>query len=258
MKEKGCGKIKGRTCADGRTQRDLCTKDERSSPTVSTDALMMSLLTDAEERRGVATADVVGACLHADLKDFTVLRVEGESVDIMSTVSEECKKCAVHEHGKKVLYLKLLKALCGCVKSALLWYELFSGTLQEMGFQLNPYDTWAAKNKVIGGKQCTVCWCVDDNKISHLDPNVVTDIVHRIEDRFGKMTSTRGKEHVFLGMNIKFNDDGTVSVKMKDCTKEAMALDFPESIVRSAATPAKKDLFEIDDTSGLLTAAHIQ
>jgi hypothetical protein len=254
IKEKRCGKIKGRTCADGRTQRDLCTKDETSSPTASTDALMMSLLIDAKERRDMATADAAGAHLHADLKDFTLLRAEGESVYGMCAVSEEYKKYIVREHGKKVLCLNLLKALHGCVKSALLWYELFSGTFQEMGFQLNPYDTCVA-NKVISGEQCTACWCVEDNKISHLDPDVVTDIMHRIKDSFGKMASTRGKEHVFPSMNIKFNDDGTVSVKKKDCTKEAMA-DFPENIVRPAATPAKKDLFETDNTSGPLTTAH--
>jgi hypothetical protein len=253
IKEKRCGKIKGRTCADGRTQRDLYTKDKTSSPTVSNDALMMSLLIDAKERRDVATADVVGAYLHADLKDFTLLKVEGKSVDIMCSVSKEHSSFVTYEHGKKVLHVKLLKALHGCVKSALLWYELFSGTLQNMGFELNPYDTCVA-NKMAKGKQCTICWYVDDTKISHVDHNVVTGVIEKIEERFGKMQVTRGKVHVFLGMHVKFNEDGTVSVKMKDHIKEAIS-DFPEDMTRSAATPAKKDLLDIDETSGLLTPA---
>ena len=95
---------------------------------------MMSLLIEAKERRDVATADVVGAYLHADMDDFTLLKVEGASVDILCSVSEEYKKYVVYEHGKKVLYLLLLKALYGCVKSALLWYDLFPGTLEEKGF----------------------------------------------------------------------------------------------------------------------------
>jgi hypothetical protein len=138
IKEKRCGKIKGRTVADGRRQRELYTKDEMSSPTVSTDALMLSLLIDATERRDVATADVAGAYLHAKMKDFTLLKMEGTSVDIMCDVSPEYKKYVCYENGKKVLYLKLLKALYGCVQSALLWYELFSSTLQAAGFELNP------------------------------------------------------------------------------------------------------------------------
>jgi hypothetical protein len=41
---------------------------------------------------------------------------------------------------------------------------------------------------------------------------------------------------------------------MKDYIKEAIA-DFPEDIVRSAATPAKKNLFEIDEATRALSSA---
>jgi hypothetical protein len=246
VKEKRCGRIKGRTVADGRPQRQLYTKEETSSPTVSTDALMLSLLIDATEHRDVATADVAGAYLHAEMEDFTLLKMEGESVEIMCNVCEDYRKYVCHENGKKVLYLKLLKALYGCVQSALLWYELFSTTLQGDGFELNPYDTCVA-NKIIDGKQCTIAWYVDDNKISHADDNVVTNSIETIEGQFGEMTVTRGKYHVFLGMDINFLDNGTVSVKMKDYIKEAMAY-FGENITINATTPAKRNLFDTDET----------
>jgi hypothetical protein len=61
IKEKRSGKLKGRTCADGRSQRSKYTKEETTSPTVSTDALMISLMIDAKERRDVATANVEAA-----------------------------------------------------------------------------------------------------------------------------------------------------------------------------------------------------
>jgi hypothetical protein len=70
-----------------------------------------------------------------------------------------------------------------------------------MGFELNPYDACVA-NKVINGLQCTILWYVDDNKISQVDPAVVTDIIEKIEELCGKMTVTRGKDHVFLGMRF--------------------------------------------------------
>ena len=85
------------------------------------------------------------------MQDFTLLKVEGESVDIMCEAYEEYQKFIVDKHGKKVLYLKLLRALYGCVQPALLWYELFLGTLKEMGFELNPCGTCVA-NKMIDGK----------------------------------------------------------------------------------------------------------
>jgi hypothetical protein len=251
IKEKQCGKIKGRTVADGRPQRNLYTKDETSSPTVSCDALMMSILIDAWEHRDVATADVTGAYLNADLDDFTLLKLEGESVTIMCDVCAEYTKFVCYEHGKKVLCLQLLKALYGCVKSALLWYELFSRTLQGVGFELNPYDTCVA-NKMINCKQCTIAWYVDDNKISRMEEQVVTGVIERIEERFGKIVVTWGKKHVFLDMGIEFHDNGTASIKMKDYIKEAIR-DFGEDITTTATSPARKNLFEIDETSGALT-----
>ena len=58
-----------------------------------------------------------------------------------------------------------------------------------MGFALNSYDSCIA-NCTINGKQCTIAWYVDDNKISHVDPDVVTSIIEKIEERFDKMTVT--------------------------------------------------------------------
>jgi hypothetical protein len=199
VKEKQCGRIKGRTVANGRPQRQLYTKEETLSLTVSTDALMLSLLVDTtKKRRDVATADVAKAYLHAKMEDFMLLKMEGGSVDIMCDVCEEYNEYVCYKNGKKVLYLRLLKALYGCMKSALLWYELFSTTIQGKGFELNPYDTCIA-NKNIDGKQCTIAWYVDDNKFLHEDHNVVTHIIETIEGKFGKMTVTRGTEHVVFG-----------------------------------------------------------
>jgi hypothetical protein len=152
-----------------------------------------------------------------------------------------------------VLYLQLLKALYGCVKSALLWYELFAGTLTEMGFQLNPYDTCVA-NKTINGKQCTIVWYVDDNKISHVDCRVVTKIIKRIEKRFGKMTVTRGNKHVFLGMHVEYNENSTASIGMEEHLQEAIS-DFGEHIEKSVTSPATRDLFQVDESSEALNDA---
>jgi len=117
-----------------------------------------------------------------------------------------------------------------------------------MGFKLNPYDL-CVTNSQIKRKQCTVAWYVDNNKISHVDDTVVTNIIEKIEAKFGKMTVTRGKHHVFLGMDIIFNDnDGTVTILMKEYLKEAIA-DSGTDASKVAPTPAKKDLFTVDGVS---------
>ena len=86
----------------------------------------------------------------------------------MSEVNPEHKKNIRVRNGVKVLYIRLLKALYGCTESALLWYYLYSKTLKLQGFLINPYDRCIA-NITIKDKQCTILWCVDDNKVSHFD-----------------------------------------------------------------------------------------
>lgn len=121
------------------------------------------------------------------------------------------------EKGVKVpLYVPLdKKAIYGCVKSALLWYALLSDTLKEMGFVLNPYNPCVV-NCTIDGKQCTIMSYMGDVKISHVDPEVVPMIIAKIEERFGKkMTVTCGREHLFLGMKIRYTEEQTAVVTIK-------------------------------------------
>jgi len=49
-------------------------------------------------------------------------------------------------------------------------------------------------------------------------------------------------------MNIRYQDDGTVEIRMKDYVKEAIA-EFEEDITRTAVLPAMRDLFEVDEVS---------
>jgi hypothetical protein len=177
IKKKYDGTLKGRTVADGSVQRSLYDKADTASPTVATDALLLSIIIDAYEGRDVATPDVAGAYLKAYMDDFVIMKFTGESVDILCKLNPEHIKFVVVENGVKVLYVRLIKAIYGCVKSALLWYKMFSSTLQKMGFVLNPYDPCIA-NCMIQGEQCTIAWYVDDNKISHKDPEVVTMIIN--------------------------------------------------------------------------------
>jgi len=64
-----------------------------------------------------------------------------------------------------------------------------------MDFKLNPYNLCVANSQI---RQCTIAWYVNNNKISHVDDTVVPDIIEKFEVKFGKMTVTRGKHHVFL------------------------------------------------------------
>ncbi len=103
------------------------------------------------------------------------------------------------------MYVRVLRALYGCLESALLWYRLYSSTLEKLGFKINPYDKCVA-NKMINGKQCTIVFYVDDNKISHEDPEVVTSVLNQITEHFGELKVSRGVKHDYLGMDIEIKD----------------------------------------------------
>ena len=134
IKEKRDGKIKGCTCANGSQQRRYLRDDESvASPTVFLEAILCTLLIDAFEERDVAIFDVPGAYLHAKMpKDKQILmKLRNTFVDIMCNVNPEYKKYVRFENGKKVLYVQVMQASYGCIQSALLWYDLFSSTLEK-------------------------------------------------------------------------------------------------------------------------------
>ena len=243
--------MKGRTVADGRRQRQWYTRDQVTSPTMSNDSLMALLTVSAAERRKIISWDVESVYLLADQDDFIVVKLTGESVDVLCDVDNGYKEYVTLEKGKKVLYVQLLKALYGCLRSALLWYELYTTKLKSMGFELNPYDPCVA-NKTINEKQCFIGYYVDDDIATHDSDKVLKQVAETVEKQVGKITVTTGDEHTFLGMNIKFNDNGTVTIDMQDCVKETLT-DFPDKLRNKAASPARPDLFFVNNASPKLT-----
>ena len=241
LKERRCVKVKDRACADSKKQRRYISKEEASSPMIQMESLFLSLLINAKEGRDIATADVVGVYLLTEMEDNTLVKLTGESVDIMCKVNDKYKHYVLLESDKPVLYLKLKETLYGCIMSALLWYQIFVKVLLDLGFVLNRYDACVANMK-INGSQYTVCWYVDDNKISHKDPKVVDSVITELEKKFDKITVTRGKEHNFVGMDIVFRSDNKIKVTMKEYLRESIKA-FTETITKSARTPARGDLF---------------
>ena len=168
--------IRARTCYNGRVQRNLYTKEETASPTVSQDAFFITELIDAKEERDMAITGIKGAYLNAKMRDEVLMKISGKEVDLFCEVDPALQEFITEEIGQRILYVQLDKALYGCVQSAPPWYEMYSTKLQGMGFKINPYDQCVA-NADINGSQCTIVWYVDDNKISHKDPKVVDDII---------------------------------------------------------------------------------
>ena len=65
-------------------------------------------------------------------------------------------------------------------------------------------------NKVINGKQCTIVWHVDDLKMSHIQQEVLDEIIGKRTRKYGNekgLTVQRGRKHEYLGMTIEYTDD---------------------------------------------------
>lgn len=256
LKQKRCGKIKARGCADGRKQRLYKTKEETTSPTVTVEGMMLTCLVDAYERRHVATCDIGGAFMHADIDEIIHIRLDGELANLLIRVDETYAQYLTYEHGVPVIYTELSKALYGTLQAAkLFWENLTSFLCDELGFTTNPYDACVA-NKTINGKQCTIAWHVDDLKISHVELDVVKDIIASLNDRYGKETPlsvTYGNVHDYLGMTIDFSKPGEVSFIMTDYVEELVKEKPTEMDDRIANTPAASHLYQVNENAEPLT-----
>ena len=64
-----------------------------------------------------------------------------------------------------MLYVKLTNAIYEMLCSAMMFYKYLRSPVEEIGFEINPYDPCVA-NMMIEGSQMTFCWHVDDLKVS--------------------------------------------------------------------------------------------
>ena len=256
LKQKRCGKIKGRGCADGRKQRLYKNKEDTTSPTITTEALFLTCLTDAIENRHVVTCDVPGAFMHSDIDELVHLKLEGEIAELLVKVERTYVEFISKENGKTVIYMELSKALYGTLQAALLfWKNLSDFLIKDQGFEVNPYD-WCVVNKYINGKQCTIGWHVDDLKISHVEEEVVEGIITALNNKYGNespITVHRGPIQEYLGMTINYSLKGKVSFSMPQYIEDLL-LECPESIMKgTSTTPAANHLFQTNENAEKLS-----
>jgi hypothetical protein len=216
LKQKRDEKIKGRTVAGGNKQRDYISKEDASSPTVSTEAVLLSCIIGAEEGRDVTVVDIPNAFVQTrdqNEKDMAFIKIRGVLVDILVEIAPDVYKPYVSrdKKGMQQLLVQFQNALYGTMVASLLYYLKFVKSMTDVGFIINPYDPCVA-NTIIEGKQMTICFHVDDCKLSHRKKKVMDTIIEYLreeyesifEDGTGAMTVSRGKIHTYLGMTLDY------------------------------------------------------
>ena len=92
---------------------------------MATEALFLTCVIDAMERRDVASSDIPGAFMQANMEGENVhMKLEGSMVGILTKINPQLySKYTVEEYGRPVLYVKLKKALYGTLQAALLFWK---------------------------------------------------------------------------------------------------------------------------------------
>ena len=117
-------------------------------------------------------------------------------------------------------------------------------------------------NKIIKGKQITICFHVDDCKISHEVPEVIDETIVWLkaeyesifEDGSGEMKVHRGRVHKYLGMSLDFTNKGQCIVRMNDYVAEFVkAYDLARAKHDDGFLPVTKQRYETPAPENLFT-----
>ena len=99
--------IKGRGYADRRKQWNWLSKEYTSSPTVSTEGLMLLCMIDAMEGQELATADIPGSFLQTNYDKGDInIKLEGSMVPLLEDIDPEYYKDVIFtdKRRRKCMY----------------------------------------------------------------------------------------------------------------------------------------------------------
>ena len=99
-----------------------------SSPTVSTDAIIISCMIDAMEGQEVETTDTPGAFLQTDYDKGDInIKLEGAMVTLLEETDPEYYKDFIYtdKRGRKCMYAESKKAFYGTLEASLIFWGNF-------------------------------------------------------------------------------------------------------------------------------------
>jgi hypothetical protein len=146
-------------------------------------------------------------------------------VEILVEIAPVMYKPFVSRNKKGVtqLLVQFQNALYSTMVASMLYYRKYVKSLMDIDFAINLYDPCVA-NKTIECHQMTICFHVDDCKLSHRKKKVVDSMIEYLrqeyesifEDGSGEMTVSRGNTHKYLGMTLDYTVRGQVNISMFD------------------------------------------
>ena len=179
---------------------------ELSSQTVNTESVFVLLAIAASEGRALTVIDVKGAYLNADMQTpggrNTIVMIDRELAKMFVEVKPELSEFVDPDSGR--LYMRVDKALYGCVQSSALWQKTLTKALISIGFRICAYDECVA---ISADGSIILAFHVDDILVIGKKLADVEAFRKKFESIF-TVTYTGGKELDYLGMHISVQDDG--------------------------------------------------
>jgi hypothetical protein len=143
--------------AGGNKQQDYISKEDASSPTIATEAVLLLCIINAEEGRDVTVIDIPNTFIQVQVEDegdMAIIKIRGVLVDILVQIAPDVYKSYVttDKKGMKQLLVQCQNALYGTMVASQLYYHKFTKSQMSVRFEINPYDPCMA-NKIVDGTQ---------------------------------------------------------------------------------------------------------
>jgi hypothetical protein len=219
-------KIKSRLVARGDMQdRSLYGENDTSAPTAELSSVLSVAAIAACESRYVATCDIGGAFLNADMfkgNGRKVIVKLDKHVTKMLTKLKPDYESFIGDDGE--LFVELDKAMYGCIESAKLWYEHLRNVLvNDMGFSQNAFDQCTFNRTDTEGYQVTVIMHVDDMLITCANKCTLDGVLSALALQFPETKCHYGPCVPFLGMDMDFTAPGDVRITMEGAETNILA-----------------------------------
>ncbi len=192
---------------------------------------------------------VPSAFVKTDVDKDVLMVLKGELAEMMVQIAPQIyqKYITMDKKGTKILYVKLQKALYGLMRACLLFYRKLRKELKDYGLVVNPYDPCVANMMTRNGSQLNAVWHVDNLMVLCVEDFKLTNFLCYPGNIYGpKLNMHTRKKHDYLGMDMEFNNDGTINISVIKYLQDLIE-DFPEVIMGRTATPATDHLFNVRD-----------
>jgi hypothetical protein len=143
------------------------------------------------------------------------------------------------------LFVKLTGALYGLPESGKIWYETICEQMFQMGFDRCREDPCLFHKESTRGK-LIISLHVDDGLYMSTDGALTQELLEKLERRFGKIKHNNGDNLSFLGLNIKKERGGVITISQPAFIEDILDNWDTKEV---ATTPATRDLLKVDEAS---------